>query len=50
MKTLNWAAVVTALISSVASIHFKVSADGFEMELKRAQADMEFELASCQME
>jgi len=48
VKTLNWAALITALVSSIASVHFKISADGFEVELKRAQAQLDetFELAS----
>lgn len=51
MKSINWAAIVAALLSSLVSIHFKVSADGFEMELKRAQAQMDnFQLASCNLE
>jgi hypothetical protein len=48
MKTVNWAAILTAVLASVASVHFKISADSLEIKLQLAQEELDnnFQLAS----
>jgi len=40
MKTLNWAAILTAVLASVASVHFKITADSLEIKLQLAQDEL----------
>ena len=48
MKSVNWAAILTAVLASVASVHFKISADSLEIKLQLAQEELDnnFQLAS----
>ena len=40
VKTLNWAAILTAVFASVASVHFKITADSLEFKLQLAQEEL----------
>jgi len=47
MKSVNWAAILTAVLASVASVHFKINADSLEIKLQLAQEELDnnFQLA-----
>jgi len=49
-NAINWAAVLIALATSITSLQLKLTADGLELQLQRAQAqlDGEFSLAVCE--
>ena len=40
VKALNLAAILTAVLASVASVHFKITADSLEVKLQLAQEEL----------